>query len=362
MTRIDLQIKKHCSTYSAVGAGFIALDIVEGRTTTFATSGGSCGNVMAMLAWLGWNAIPSSRIGRDAASEFIMQEYEKIGVDTSRLILDERVSTPIVIQKFTETADGGRSHRFSLSCPDCGSWLPRFRPMTIKHAEPLLTSKLKPQVLYLDRVTPASLRLARWARELGTLVMLEPSSIGDEKSFLRAVDLCDVLKYSWERLGHVPDLAEAKSPKVIIETKGQDGLRIRWRGHWSSLPAFRAPVFEDAAGSGDWCSAGFLHLIGFRGAAGLDTLKKADLSRALKFGQALAAINCRFEGARGLMTFMELPQANRALRSLVENGEIVDIDLGSETDRSLPKDLCNLCKPENRKKSSSWRSRKLKAQ
>ena len=346
MTRIDLQIRKLTSGKSAIGAGFVALDIVEGRKKTFASTGGSCGNVMAILGWLGWNAQPTSRLGADPASEYIIEEYNEIGVDTSHLILDETVSTPIVIQKFTETAEGGRSHRFSLSCPDCGGWLPRFRTMTLKQAEQFMLDDSRPQIYYFDRVTPSTLKLARWARDLQALVVFEPSSLGDEKHFLQALELCDVLKYSNDRLGHIPDLAASNAPKLIIETLGDEGLKMRWRGRWSVLPAFDAPVFEDAAGSGDWCTAGLLHLIGGDGAEGLSKMKKPALDRALKFGQALATLNCGFEGARGLMNHMDQRTANRALRSLIERGEPLHIDDHLANVREMPEQLCDLCTPQ----------------
>lgn len=80
-----------------MGAGFIALDIVEGRTSTFTSTGGSCGNVMAILAWLGWNAAPIGRIGEDEAGDRILVEYEKLQVDTSYIIRDKLVATPILV-------------------------------------------------------------------------------------------------------------------------------------------------------------------------------------------------------------------------------------------------------------------------
>lgn len=346
MVRIDLQIKTYKRSYLAMGTGFIALDIIEGKTGTFSAAGGSCGNVMEILAWLGWSSLPSGRIGKDAAGDYISEEYKQLGLNTEYLIRDEQVSTPIVVQRYTKTANGEKTHRFSLFCPDCGGWLPRFRPMTINQAAIMLDSNVAPRIFYFDRVTPSSLRLAKWAKDSGALVFFEPSSIGDEAAFFQAADICHVLKYSHDCLGHVPDLVTVKSPQLVVETKGGDGLSMRWRGRWSSLPAFRAPIFEDAAGSGDWCSAGFLHCVGVYGADGFANLKKADINYALKFGQALATLNCRFEGARGLMTYLDHRGANRALRSLVEKREPVELKYNLKSQYNVPVDFCNLCKPE----------------
>lgn len=59
----QMRIKDHSAL--AIGTGLIALDIVESDSFVFRSAGGSCGNVMTMLAWLGWDALPVGRIGGD---------------------------------------------------------------------------------------------------------------------------------------------------------------------------------------------------------------------------------------------------------------------------------------------------------
>lgn len=356
MTRIDLQLVPSRKRMTAVGAGFVALDIVEGRQSTFATAGGSCGNVMAALAWMGWDVFPAGRLGDDQAGQFVREELSALGVNLQYLVNDEAISTPIVIQKFSESAVGERTHRFSLSCPGCGGWLPRFRPMTLKQAAPLIDSGSKPKKFYFDRVTPASLKLANWARDAGALILFEPSSVGDERAFQKAVDLCHILKYSHDRLGHIPDLAAAKHPKIVIETNGEDGLKLRWRNRWSVMPAFKAPVFKDAAGSGDWCSAGILHMLCSGGAPSLSDLKKPELERAVRFGQALAAVNCGFEGARGVMGFMDRDKLNQALQALVYAKTDFSWDQAVVEEGNVPDQLCDLCSPPAGEKARKKRA------
>ena len=296
MTNFDLRMDAVSGKPICLGAGFIALDIVKCQFGEFAAAGGSCGNVMSILAWMGWRATPAGRLGDDAAGNFVRTELESESVDTSYLEQANNVATPIVIQKFVDDKVGGRSHRFSLSCPECGGWLPRYRPMTLTLAARVVEDFLVPKAYYFDRVSPACLRLAKWAREQDAVIVLEPSSIGDDRAFQKAVDLCHVLKYSHEQLGHVPDLAAAIAPNIVIETLGDKGIRVRWRGRWSHLRAFRPRRFVDAAGSGDWFSAGIIHKLARLGSAGFMDLRKLDIECALKYGSALAAVNCEFEG------------------------------------------------------------------
>ena len=165
MTRIDLRIEKAKDSPVCVGAGFVALDIIEGESRYFAAAGGSCGNVMSILAWLGWSARPLSRLSTDLAGDMVVEELSDVGVDVSGLIRDDTVSTPIIIQRFVTQADGRRGHRYSLSCPDCGGWLPRFRAATLRQIEPLLERLNDVKTYYFDRVTPASLKAAATAAD-----------------------------------------------------------------------------------------------------------------------------------------------------------------------------------------------------
>ena len=345
MSQINLGIRKARKLLTCLGSGYVALDFVKGRYGDFSAVGGSCGNVMAILAWFGWNSIPTARIGNDEIGSAVLSEFAEIGVDNRYLISDVTVETPVVIQKFIEHLDGNRSHRFLLTCPDCGTWLPRFRAMTLLQANDVVKDIPIPNVFYFDRVAPSILKLARWAHDKGTLIVFEPSSIGDERTFQRAVELSHILKYSHDRLGYIPDLAAAKTPKIVIETLGSEGLRVRWRSRWSTLPSFKVLDFVDAAGSGDWCTAGLIHRLGQTGAKMLTGLRKAELDDALRFGQGLAAVNCAFEGARGTMMCLSLKQLNRALSNLTSNASDVFFALNPNvsTTLQLVDGVCGLC-------------------
>jgi len=349
---------------TCIGIGFVAADVVEGSSEEFVAAGGSCGNVMAILTWLGWKSFPVTRMGNDWAARVIRKDLLSVGVQDEFLSKESSIQTPIVIQRFIEDPEGKRVHRFSLACPECGGWLPRYRPTTLAQADEVTKSSIVAKTLYMDRVSPAALRVASWAKEKGALVLFEPSSVGDERQFQHAVDLCHILKFSYDRLGHVCDLRETQSPKIVIETLAEQGLRFRWRGHWTDLPAFNTPRFLDGAGAGDWCSAGIIHRIGMTGAKILDSLQKPQLLGALRFGQALAAINCGFEGARGAMMAMTQAQLAKRLVGLAAKKPeaLTEVeDIGSR-EESIPKRLCATCSASDaRKKRRVTRGRARRA-
>ena len=71
------------STPKVFGAGLIALDVVIGATPEAPVrsyAGGTCGNVLAILAFLGWEAYPIARLNADVASERVRSDLSRWGV------------------------------------------------------------------------------------------------------------------------------------------------------------------------------------------------------------------------------------------------------------------------------------------
>jgi fructokinase len=162
-------------------------------------------------------------------------------------------------------------------------------------------------VFYFDRVAPGTLEIAQKSRANGALVVFEPSGIKDERLFAECLKAAHVVKYANDRIEGIHDVvAKAKVP-IEIETLGAKGLRLRVRtngrvGAWKDLPAFSAPELRDAAGSGDWTTAGLIHGLMTNGAAVEKVVADSNaVVLAARQGQALAALNCGFESARGLM-------------------------------------------------------------
>src|ERR1035441_567329 len=79
----------------------------------------------------------------------------------------------------------------------------------------------------------------------------------------------------------------------------------------------------DAAGSGDWCTAGILDKLGKSGLRGLRTINRNMLNSALAYGQALAAWNCRFEGARGGMYVESKLKFHSSVKQILDGAQSV---------------------------------------
>lgn len=293
-----------------VGAGLIALDFVissDGKVPIRYWAGGTCGNVLTILAYLNWDAYPVARMNGDIASQHVCTDMRRWGVHLKWIDCVPTTHSPIVVQRIGRDKKGQSVHRFSWMCPSCGEWLPTFRPITVDAVEQIKPTLGGASVFFFDRVSRGTLMLAAEASACGAVVVFEPSSRGNMKLLGEALKVSHVVKYADSRLRNLPGVMEDGSATVLeIQTLGAEGLRYRHRlgrgtSNWIRLTSVVAPRIADACGSGDWCTAGLIAKATAGGREGLRRSGARGVRAALRYGQALAAWNCGFEGARGGM-------------------------------------------------------------
>lgn len=312
----------------AFGTGLIALDQVvsANRDIPIQThAGGTCGNVLSILSFLGWESYPIARMNGDKASRRVRADLCRWGVKLDFANCEPIRNMPIIIQEIGHDINGALTHRFLWSCPHCGQCLPRFRPVTRQAVDAVGEGIARAKVFFLDRVSSAALTLAERAGESGAVVMFEPVNKSDPKLFAEALRIAHIVKYADQRLNNVGDaMAEDAATLIEIQTLGVNGLRYRHRlagkvSDWEILPAFVAPRFLDSCGSGDWCSAGLLSKIASAGLSGLKSGSVERLRKAMCYGQAMAALNCAFEGARGGMYNVERKHFDELVLSILQD-------------------------------------------
>src|SRR5471030_3095908 len=130
----------------------------------------------------------------------------------------------------------------------------------------------------------------------------------DHESFERALKVAHLIKYADDRIDDLQAF-DLTTVSIEIQTLGKEGLKFRSPSSgnsWVFLPAYPAQQIADTSGSGDWCTAGMLYSLFPGGRTALTgEFTSEELAEALRFGQALAALNCSYVGARGLAQYQD---------------------------------------------------------
>ena len=173
-----------------IAAGYAPLDIVSYRGRVWHSAGGTAGNVAAILGFLGWQAGIIADLGDDLAGQRA-RDLQKANVATEHLRLRPGVLTPRLVHEIS-----GAGHRFLFRCPRCHQAFPRSRPLQIDRAQELIGTDLRPDVFFFDRLNAGTILLAEHFAESGSVVVFEPSRVGQLDLVQRAVAVADLIKYA----------------------------------------------------------------------------------------------------------------------------------------------------------------------
>lgn len=336
--RSVLPIKPNC-----VGTGLIALDVIYNQTPkpNF-LAGGSCGNVLTILSYLGWGSYPVARLGDDPEGDRIIEDMRNWGVKTQFIEQESGVNSPRIIEKILKGKKV--THRFFMKC-EHKNWLPRRRPYLLKTLETIQDKIPQSNVFYFDRANPSALELAKHLKNQGSIIFFEPPKfLPDDDNFIKCLQIADIVKHCYDQA----DETEKSNIKIPLEiqTMGEDGLQYRARilkqRTWKKMNAFPVSNLVDTAGSGDWLSAGLIHILFQNKSKFAPTQKKLDF--ALKFGQALASLNCNFVGARGIMYNLGKSQLFSLVEKMITANEYPKIKTSSKPRIKPTSSLSSKCK------------------
>jgi sugar/nucleoside kinase (ribokinase family) len=328
-----------------IGTGLISLDIVissKNKDNAFPWVGGTCGNVLTIMSYLGWKSTPIGRLDDSFSSLSAKSDMRRWGLNMEYIDMEPTRTAPIIMQVNTIGASGIPQHKFIWrSCPKCGSWLPSYSPITKNNAK-TIKEKIKSGTLYFfDRTSPGALELANHFKQMGSIIMFEPSAKGKPEHIEEAVKYSDIVKYSNQRL--TPDLQNSlkKHPPFLqIETMGGSGLKYRTKKsrNWKYLLPFSPKALLDTSGCGDWTTAGIIYKLCSEGKKALLIKDDEIIEDALNFGQALGAWNCEFEGPRHGMYTMDKQVFIEQINSILK------IDNRKKTNKKAPTEIKTVTK------------------
>lgn len=285
-----------------VGAGLISLDILlrdDGIRPISYYVGGTCGNVMMILSYMGWDTYPIARLDNSKYTERLLADMRKYNVNT-QYISTENGSTPVIIQRNIIDKDGHPTHKFECRGGN-GRFYLNFSSLTKKQAQNVLNEiDVIPGVFFFDRVSPAIIDMARAFKSRGSMIYFEPSCKTTEKHFDECVELADVVKFAEQRIPNT-SYFNGIADTIIIQTLGEKGLKFRYNSSWVNLPPVLNSKVVDTVGAGDWTTAAFIYQ--FYGISKNDEqeITVSEIKSSLEMAQKIGAQSCSYEGARGMM-------------------------------------------------------------
>ena len=259
--------------------------------------GGTCGNVMSILAWMGWDAKPLACLDDSPEGLKITEDLKRYGCDCRYVTNTPGGGTTLLRCTHKKTADGEHVMSVRAGSPG-GSRFPKRHFLRARDEAPAFLESIDeaPAVFFFDDPAAGNRLIAKGLRERGSLVYFEPSKVVTNTD-LEAVAISDVIKFSDE---NVPDVSfvDAYKDKVFIQSMGAKGARFKFKGEpWVMIEDATNESVVDTEGAGDWLSSEYINaIIG----VGKDFTYE-DVRNALLTAMGWAGVSVRYMGSKGLI-------------------------------------------------------------
>lgn len=297
--------EKQGKKLTCLGAGTFPLDNLQEKTgkdikTIYQHVGGTCGNVMSILAWMGWHTLPAARLDNSETGLLIKADLESYGCDT-RLVSNTPDGGTTILDIIHKTGRDGKPKTAYMAHSPRGGRFVNHRFWTLKQAQALFDSlEEMPDVFFFDRCAPGNILLAQLFHERGVLVYYEPNELVD-RNFLRAVATSDIVKFSNEKHPDV-SFTEGFTDKLFIQTLNEKGLRFKLRAEgWMTIPPEHNPHAVDGEGAGDWTTSTFINELGHHHMLTFDRIHQPNVTHCLEEAQRVASMSVSYLGAKGLI-------------------------------------------------------------
>ena len=217
--------------------------------------GGTCGNVMCMLPYLGIQSYPLAHFDLSPQGLQMKDDLKRYGADVRFVQNSDRGGTTLLRCVHKLDAEGKPAMTFRATSP--GSRFPRRKHPRGHDEAPAFLESLDfvPDVFFFDTAESGYRVIAQALREKGTLVYFEPESVEPWSRFLHGIQVSDVIKFSGEKITDT-SFCDPYTDKLFVQTCGAKGLRFNLCGHgWQEIPPFPNDSVVDWEGAGDWTTA-----------------------------------------------------------------------------------------------------------
>ena len=267
----------------------------------FEEVGGTCGNVMCILAKLGWSSQPQVKLVDSEEGRMIKNSLAEYGCDTCYISLDPKGGFSKLECTHRKNRNTGE-HEMGIKGygPD-GSQFRKVTELRARDEVPAFLDNLEntPDVYFFDHSEAGPRTIANELRNRGTLVYYECENYRDWKKFIKSVEVAHIVKFSDENVPDISFCADYKN-KLFIQTQGSNGLRFSLcGGGWIHVDPMAVDNVVDWEGCGDTVSAVFINELGKIGLPKVSELTEGQVAAALGIAVEKAALCTQFYGSKG---------------------------------------------------------------
>jgi sugar/nucleoside kinase (ribokinase family) len=300
-----------------IGSGQYNWDIIKlreypngfviGKRNTFVEKilcevvGGTCGNVICMLSYLGWDARPQVKLIDSDEGKSILTSLQSFGCDTRYVSLDPKGGFSGMTCTHRKSNKTGEHELGLRSFGPNGSQFRKITELRARDEVPAFLETItdRPAVYFFDHMEAGPRLIASELRNKGTLVYFECENSKDWKKFMKSVEVADIVKFSDE---NVTDLSFVTNypDKLFIQTQGSNGLSFSLcAGKWIHLDAYPVSKVIDWEGCGDTTTAVFIDELSKIGLPSVSNLTEKQVISCLKVAMEKASLCCQFYGSKG---------------------------------------------------------------
>lgn len=262
--------------------------------------GGTCGNVMCILAHLGWDSRPQVKLDKTEGQKMV-ESLHAYGCDPRYVSLVENGGFSGLLCTHRKNRNTGEHELGLRGFGPNGSQFRKITELRARDEVPALLNTITetPDVYFFDHGEAGPRMIAQALRSRGSLIYYECENNKEWKKFLKSVEVADIVKFSDE---NVPDISFCKDypDKLFIQTQGAKGLRFSLCGSDRvQVEPVRVKNMVDWEGCGDTVTAVFLHELGKIGLPKVLDLTESQVISALKEAAEKSALCTQYYGSKG---------------------------------------------------------------
>lgn len=272
------------------------------ETVIVESVGNTCGNVAAILPYLGVQTFPVAHFDQSEQGLQIKEDLQRYGADV-RFVQNSANGGTTLLRCTHKRDKMTGEHTVSFRATSPGSRFPRRRFLRVRDEAPVFVEKLDfvPDVFFFDAAEAGLRYLAGELRNKGTLVYFEPESDADKAKFLRAVAVSDIVKFSHEKVGDL-DFVAQNTDKLFIRTMGAEGLEFNLCGQgWVKVSPVPNDNVVDWEGAGDWTTSQLIACLCEKDMLSVAQMTAESVRSCLEIACRTASRSVSYMGSKGMI-------------------------------------------------------------